>query len=71
MTTLGINQPNVHMFYIRFACYILEQTFSFTDVLAWTKEKRPSITNAWMIKEVDSGPHLPHHPHYQFGISIP
>ncbi len=64
MTTLCINQPNVHMFYIRFTCYIFEQTllhnefrvFLFAEVLAWTKEKRPSVTNAWMIKEVDWGP---------------
>jgi hypothetical protein len=27
--------------------------FLFTEVLAWAKEKRPSVTNAWMIKEVD------------------
>ena len=61
MTTLCINQPKVYMFYIRFNCYIFEQTllhnefcvFSFAEVLAWPKEKRPSITNAWMIKEVD------------------
>jgi hypothetical protein len=26
MTTLYINQPKVHMFYIRFICYIFEQT---------------------------------------------
>ncbi len=64
MTTLCINQINVHMFYIRFTCYIFEQTllhnefcvFSFAKVLAWAKEKRPSVTNAWMIKEVDWGP---------------
>ena len=50
MTTLCINQPKVHMFYIRFTCYIFEQTllhnefcvFSFAEVLAWAKEKRPS-----------------------------
>jgi hypothetical protein len=64
MTTLCINQINVHMFYIRFTCYIFEQTllhnefcvFSFAEELAWAKEKRPSATNAWMIKEVDWGP---------------
>jgi hypothetical protein len=61
MTTLCINQPKLHMFYIRFTCYIFEQTllhneFSFADVLAWAKEKRPSRRNAWMIKEVDWGP---------------
>ncbi len=63
MTTLCINQPNVHMFYIRFICYIFEQTllhnefcvFSFAEILAWAKEKRPSVTHAWMIKEVDWG----------------
>ncbi len=49
------------MFYIRFTCYIFEQTllhnefcvFSFVEVLAWAKEMKPSIRNAWMIKEVD------------------
>ncbi len=64
MTTLCINQPKVHMFYSRFTCYIFEQTllhiefrvFSFAEVLAWAKEKRPSVRNAWMIKEVDWGP---------------
>ncbi len=64
MTTLCINQPKVDMFYIKFTCYIFEQTllhnefgvFSFAEVLAWTKEKRPSVRNAWMIKEVDWGP---------------
>jgi hypothetical protein len=64
MTTLCINQPKVHMFYIRFTCYIFEQTllhnefgvFSFAEVLAWAKEKRPSVRNAWMIKEVVWGP---------------
>ena len=64
MTTLCINQPKVHMFYIRFTCYIFEQTllhnefrvFSFAEVLAWAKEKRPSVRNAWMIEEVDWGP---------------
>ena len=64
MTTLCINQLKVHMFYIRFTCYIFEQTllhnkyclFSFAEILASTKEKRPSITNAWNIKEVDWGP---------------
>jgi len=52
------------MFYIRFTCYIFEQAllhnvfrvFSFAEVLAWVKEKRPSVMNAWMIKEVDWGP---------------
>jgi hypothetical protein len=61
MTTLCINQPKVHMFYIRFTCYIFEQTllhngfcvFSFAEILAWAKEKKPSVANAWMIKEVD------------------
>jgi len=61
MATLCITQPKVHMFYIRFTCYIFEQTlqndefclFSFAEVLAWAKEKRPSIRNAWMIEEVD------------------
>ncbi len=77
MTILCINQIKVHMFYIRFTCYIFEQTllhnefcvFSFAEVLAWVKEKRPSVTDAWMIKEVDWGPKprrtlsllLPHH----------
>jgi hypothetical protein len=64
MTTLCINQPKVHMVYIRFTCYIFEQTllqsefrvFLFAEVLAWAKEKRPSVTNAWIIKEVDWGP---------------
>ena len=64
MATLCINQPKVHMFYIRFNCYIFEQTllqnkfcvFSFVEVLAWAKEKRPSVRNAWMIEEVDWGP---------------
>jgi hypothetical protein len=64
MTTLCINQPKVHIFYIRFTCYIFEQTllhnefcvFSFAEVLAWAKEKRPSVRNAWMIEEVDWGP---------------
>ncbi len=58
MTTLYINQPKVHMFYIRFTCYIFEKTLlhnefyviSFAEVLAWAKEKRPSIRNAHMIK---------------------
>jgi hypothetical protein len=61
MTTLCINQPKVHMFYIIFTCYIFEQmllhnefcVFLFAEVLVWAKEKRPSIINAWMIKEVD------------------
>ncbi len=61
ITTLCINQPNVHMFYTRFTCYIFKQTllhnkfcvFSFAELLAWVKEKRPSIRNAWMIEEVD------------------
>ncbi len=61
MTTLCINQLKVHMFYIRFTCYIFEQTllhnefhvFLFAEVLAWAKEKRLSVTNSWMIKEVD------------------
>uniref|UniRef100_I1Q1J1 Uncharacterized protein n=1 Tax=Oryza glaberrima TaxID=4538 RepID=I1Q1J1_ORYGL len=26
------------------------------EVLAWAKEKTPSVRNAWMIKEVDWGP---------------
>nr|CAD40000.3 OSJNBb0052B05.3 [Oryza sativa Japonica Group]CAE75885.1 B1234D02.9 [Oryza sativa Japonica Group] len=26
------------------------------EVLSWAKEKRPSVTNAWMTKEVDWGP---------------
>ena len=64
MTTLYIDQPKVHMFYIRFTCYTFEQTllhiefrvFSFAEVLAWVKEKRPSVSNAWMIEEVDWGP---------------
>ncbi len=64
MTTLCINQINIHMFYIRFTCYIFEQTllhnefcvFPFAEVLAWAKKKRPIVTNAWMIKEVDWGP---------------
>ncbi len=54
ITTLCINQIKVHMFYIRFTCYIFRQTllhnefcvFSFAEVLAWAKEKRPNITNA-------------------------
>ena len=65
MTTLCINQIKVHMFYIRFTCYIFEQTllhnefrvFLFAEVLAWAKEKRPSVKNSWMIKEVDWGPY--------------
>ncbi len=44
--------------------YLFEQTllhnefcvFSFAEVLAWAKEKRPSVPNAWIIKEVDWGP---------------
>ena len=64
MTTLCTNQIKVHMFCIRFTYYIFEQTllhnefwvFLFTEVLAWAKEKRPSVTNKWMIKEVDWGP---------------
>ncbi len=65
LTILCITQPNVHMFYIGFTCYIFEQTllhnefrvfFLFTEILALVKEKRPSVTNAWMIKEVDWGP---------------
>ncbi len=62
MTTLFINQPKC--LYIRFTCYIFEQTLlhnefrvlSFVEEVAWTKEKRPSVRNAWMIKEVDWGP---------------
>ncbi len=61
MTILCINQPMVHIFYIRFTCYVFEQTllhnefsvFLFAEVLAWAKEKRPSVRNARMIKEVD------------------
>ncbi len=61
MTTLYINQPMVHMFYIRITCYIFEQTllhnefcvFSFAELLAWVKEKKPSVRNVWMINEVD------------------
>ncbi len=61
MTTLCINKPKVHMFYIRFTYYIFEQTllhnefcvFSFAEVFAWAKEKRPSLRKAWMIEEVD------------------
>ena len=30
--------------------------FSFPEVLAWAKEKRPNVRNAWMIEEVDWGP---------------
>ncbi len=30
--------------------------FSIAEVLAWAKEKRPSVTNAWMMKKVDWGP---------------
>ncbi len=64
MTTLCFHQPKVHIFYIRFTCYIFQQTllhnefcvFSFAEVLTWAKEKRPSVRNAWMIKEVDWGP---------------
>ncbi len=63
MTTICINQPKVHMFYIRFTCYIFEQTLLhnefrvlFVEVLPWAKEKRPSVRNAWMIEEVDWGP---------------
>ena len=55
------DQSKVHVFYVRFTCYIFEQTllhyefcvFSFTDVLAWVKGKRPSARNTWIIKEVD------------------
>ncbi len=51
MTTLCIHQPKVHMFYIKFTCYIFEQTllhnefrlFLFVEKLAWVKEKRPSM----------------------------
>jgi hypothetical protein len=68
MTTLCIHQPKLHMFYIRFTCCIFEQmllhnefrVFSFAEVLAWVKEKRPSVKNAWMIKEVDWGPTQDH-----------
>ncbi len=64
MTNLCINQLKVYMFYIRFTCYIFEQTllhnefrvFLFVELLAWAKEKRPSVMNAWMIEEVDWGP---------------
>ncbi len=64
MTTLCINQIKVHMFYIRFTCHIFEQmllhnefyVFSIAEVLSWANEKRPSVTNAWMTKEVDWGP---------------
>ncbi len=53
MTTLCINQPNVHMFYIRFTCYIFKQpllhnkfrVFLFAEIFAWAKEKRPSVSN--------------------------
>ena len=52
------------MFYVRFTYYIFEQTllhhefciFSFAEILAWVKEKKKSIRNVWMIKEVDWGP---------------
>jgi hypothetical protein len=30
--------------------------FSLAEVLAWMKEKRPSIRNAWIIQEVDWRP---------------
>ncbi len=51
------------MFSIGFTCYIFEQmllhnefcVFSFAEVLAWAKQKRPSVRNAWMIEEVDWG----------------
>ncbi len=64
MTNLYIHQPKVHMFYVRFTYYIFEQmllhnefrVFSFAKVLAWEKEKKSSIRNTWMIKEVDWGP---------------
>ena len=64
MTVLCIHQPKVHMFYIRFTCYIFEQTllhnkfrlFLFTEVLPWVMEKKPSVKNAWMIKEIYWGP---------------
>ncbi len=64
MTNLCIHQPKIHMFYVRFTYYIFEQTllhhefciFSFAEILAWVKEKKPSVRNVWMIKEVDSGP---------------
>ena len=64
MITLCIDQPKVHMFYIRFTCYIVEQTllhnefcvFLFAEVLSWAKEKRLSVRNTWMIEEVDWGP---------------
>ena len=52
MTTLCINQPKVHMFYIRFTYYIF-RVFLFAEVLAWAKEKRPSVRNTWIIEEVD------------------
>ena len=63
MATLCINQPKMNMLYIRFCCYIFEQTLlhnefcvlSFAEVLAWAKQKRPSVRNAWMIEEVDWG----------------
>ncbi len=52
------------MFYIGFTCYIFEQmllhnefhVFPFAEVLGWAKEKKPSVRNAWMIKEVHWGP---------------
>ncbi len=64
MTNLYIHQPKVHMFYVRFTYYIFEQmllhnefrVFLFAEVLAWEKEKKSSIRNTWMIKEVDWGP---------------
>ncbi len=51
MTTLCINKPKVHMFYIRFTYYIFEQTllhnefcvFSFAEVLAWAKKKETKL----------------------------
>ncbi len=64
MTTLCINQLKVHVLYIILTCYIFEQTllhnefcvFLFAEVLAWVKEKRPCVRNAWMTKEADWGP---------------
>ncbi len=66
MTTLCINQLKVHMFHVRFTCYIFEQTllhnefrvFLFVEVVASAKEKRPSVRNTWMIEEVYWGPNL-------------
>lgn len=60
IATLCIHQVKVHDLYVRFTCYIIEQTllhyefcvFSFTEVLTWVWRKRLSTKNTWMIKEV-------------------